>query len=207
MAKQSPVQRIWELGKDQHGRLITAVVLAVVGVVGGMVPYFAAAKIIVGLVTGETALSAYTPWLAAALIGYLVRTALYNSALSLSHKATFQILKSIRQQLLQKLPKLPLGTVMDTSSGKLKETIVDQVDSMEKNVQRGVGGKEKKEEFECLCRILAVMKEGKDVRAVRWSANEVEVINTYQLLSAKPIVYLCNLSEKNYILRKDPMWW
>ena len=131
MAKQSPVQRIWELGKDQHGRLITAVVLAVVGVVGGMVPYFAAAKIIVGLVTGETALSAYAPWLAAALIGYLVRTALYNSALSLSHKATFQILKSIRQQLLQKLPKLPLGTVMDTSSGKLKETIVDQVDSME----------------------------------------------------------------------------
>ena len=131
MAKQSPVQRIWELGKDQHGRLITAVVLAVVGVVGGMVPYFAAAKIIEGLVTGETALSAYAPWLAAALIGYLVRTALYNSALSLSHKATFQILKSIRQQLLQKLPKLPLGTVMDTSSGKLKETIVDQVDSME----------------------------------------------------------------------------
>ena len=44
MAKQSPVQRIWELGKDQHGRLITAVVLAVVGVVGGMVPYFAAAR-------------------------------------------------------------------------------------------------------------------------------------------------------------------
>ena len=131
MAKQSPVQRIWELGKDQHGRLITAVILAVVGVVGGMVPYFAAAKIIVGLVTGETALSAYAPWLSAALIGYLVRTALYNSALSLSHKATFQILKSIRQQLLQKLPKLPLGTVMDTSSGKLKETIVDQVDSME----------------------------------------------------------------------------
>ena len=131
MAKQSPVQRIWELGKDQHGRLITAVVLAVVGVVGGMVPYFAEAKIIVGLVTGETALSAYAPWLAAALIGYLVRTALYNSALSLSHKATFQLLKSIRQQLLQKLPKLPLGTVMDTSSGKLKETIVDQVDSME----------------------------------------------------------------------------
>ena len=36
MAKQSPVQRIWELGKDQHGRLITAVILAVVGVVGGI---------------------------------------------------------------------------------------------------------------------------------------------------------------------------
>ena len=33
--------------------------------------------------------------------------------------------------LLAKLPRLPLGTVMDTSSGKLKQIIVDQVDGME----------------------------------------------------------------------------
>ena len=29
MKKQSPVQRIWELGKDEHGKLITAVLMAV----------------------------------------------------------------------------------------------------------------------------------------------------------------------------------
>ncbi len=63
MEKQSPVQRIWELGAEEHGRLITAVILAVVGVVCGMVPYFAAAKIITLLLAGETALAAYTPWL------------------------------------------------------------------------------------------------------------------------------------------------
>ena len=131
MEKQSPVQRIWELGKDEHGRLITAVILAVAGVVCGMAPYFAAAKIIVLLLAGEKALAAYTPWLLTALGGYLARTALYNGALSISHKATFNILKTIRQMLLAKLPRLPLGTVMDTSSGKLKQIIVDQVDSME----------------------------------------------------------------------------
>lgn len=131
MEKQSPVQRIWELGEAERGRLITAVALAVVGVVCGMVPYFAAAKIIVLLLAGERALTVYTPWLLAALIGYLARTVLYNSALSTSHKATFNILKTIRQMLLAKLPRLPLGTVTDTSSGKLKETIVDQVDGME----------------------------------------------------------------------------
>ena len=131
MEKQSPVQRIWELGEQEHGKLITAVILAVIGVVCGMVPYFAAAKIIVLLIAGEHTAAAYTPWLLAALIGYLIRTVLYNGALSISHKATFQILKTIRQKLLAKLPKLPLGTVMDTSSGKLKQTIVDQVDSME----------------------------------------------------------------------------
>ena len=76
MEKQSPVQHIWELGKDEHGKLITAVILAVVGVVCGMTPYFAAAKLIALLLAGETAFAAYTPWLAAALAGYLARTAL-----------------------------------------------------------------------------------------------------------------------------------
>lgn len=67
MEKQSPVQRIWELGEAEHGRLITAVALAVVGVVCGMVHYFAAARIIVLLLAGERALAAYTPWLLALL--------------------------------------------------------------------------------------------------------------------------------------------
>lgn len=65
------------------------------------------------------------------MCGYLLRTALYNGALSVSRQATFRILKTIRQKLLAKLPKLPLGTVVDTASGKLKQIIVDQVDSME----------------------------------------------------------------------------
>ena len=131
MKKQSPVGRIWQLGADEHGRLITAVVLAVVGSVCGIVPYFAAAKIITLLLAGETALSAYTTWFVTALACFWLRTVLYNGALSISHKATYNILKTIRQQLLAKLPKLPLGTVMDTSSGQYQQTIVDQVDSME----------------------------------------------------------------------------
>ena len=131
MEKQSPIARIWELGKSEHARLITAVALALVGCEGGMVPYFAAAKIIVLLLAGQHSLAAYTPWLLAALCGFLARTVLYNLALAISHKATFSILKTIRQQLLAKLPKLPLGTVMDIPSGQLKQIIVDQVDRME----------------------------------------------------------------------------
>lgn len=131
MKEQSPVGRIWELGEKEHGKLITAVILAVIGAACGMAPYFAAAKIIVLLHAGENAFSAYAPWIITALAGFLVRTVLYNGALGISHRATFSILKTIRRKLLAKLPRLPLGTVMDTSSGKLKEIIVDQVDSME----------------------------------------------------------------------------
>lgn len=103
MKEQSPVGRIWELGAQEHGRLITAVVLAVIDVACGMVPYFAAAKIIVLLLAGEQAFTAYLPCLLTVLVGFLIRTLLYNSALSLSHKATFSILKTIRQKLLAHL--------------------------------------------------------------------------------------------------------
>ena len=61
MKEQSPIGRIWELGRQEHGRLITAVLLAVTGVICGMAPYFAAAKIIVLLLSGETAIAAYLP--------------------------------------------------------------------------------------------------------------------------------------------------
>lgn len=131
MQKQSPLLRIWSWGKDEHGRLACAILGAFTGVALGMLPYFAAAQIIIKMVSGEKELSAYFMWLAIGLAGYALRTILYNMALSISHKATFSILKTIRQKILAKLPKLPLGTVMDMSGGKMKQIIVDQVDGME----------------------------------------------------------------------------
>lgn len=131
MQKQNPLLRIWGWGKDEHGRLIGAVISALVAVVLGMLPYFAAAQVIIGMLAGEKNMSFYLPWLGMGLAGYAARTLLYNMALSISHKATFSILKAIRQRILEKLPRLPLGTVMDMSSGKMKQVIVDQVDGME----------------------------------------------------------------------------
>lgn len=131
MKKSSPLLRIWQMGKSQHGLLIFAVVSAFCGVALGMLPYFSAANIIVGLLNGTRTLSFYVLWLAVALAGYAARTLLYSLALIKSHKATFSILKTIRQEILAKLPKLSLGTVMDMSSGKMKQIIVDMVESME----------------------------------------------------------------------------
>lgn len=131
MQKQSPLLRIWSWGKDEHGNLIKAVISAFAGVSLGMLAYFAAAQIIIKLLAREKEFSAYLPWLGIGLVGYIARTLLYNMALAISHKATFSVLKTIRQKLLAKLPNLPLGTVMDMQSGKIKQIIVDQVDGME----------------------------------------------------------------------------
>lgn len=111
--------------------MIRSMISAAIGVLSGMLPYYAAAQIIIALLGGNREWTFYLSWCAAGLIGYALRACLYALGLSLSHKATFTILKNVRGMLLDKLPKLPLGTVMDTSSGKMKQIIVDQVESME----------------------------------------------------------------------------
>lgn len=38
--------------------------------------------------------------------------------------------------------------------------------------------------------VVAHLEEGKDVRLGDWKAADIEILNTFQLLSAKPVVYL-----------------
>ena len=128
---QSPLLRLWQLGREHHGGLIAAIFCAVAGVLLGLLPYLSAGRILVALLTGQRDCNFYLLWCMVALGGYLAKTLLYNLALSLSHKATFQILRDIRKMVLSKMPRLPLGDILDTSSGRLKQIVVDQVESME----------------------------------------------------------------------------
>ncbi|KAJ0648814.1 putative P-loop containing nucleoside triphosphate hydrolase [Helianthus annuus] len=43
----------------------------------------------------------------------------------------------------------------------------------------------------------------KDVRLGDWKAAEIEILNTFQLLTAKPVVYLVNMNEKDYQRKKN----
>ncbi|KAK9421568.1 putative Obg-like ATPase 1 [Seiridium unicorne] len=85
--------------------------------------------------------------------------------------------------------------------------------------------KKAKEEQDTIEKILAWLNDGKDVRKGNWTPKEqshlpslschivlesqltsyhqVEVINPLFLLSAKPVVYLVNLSEKDFIRKKN----
>ncbi len=73
------------------------------------------------------------------------------------------------------------------------------VESQRKTVEKGVGGKEKKMEWEALVRVREWLESGKDVSFGHWSVLEVDVLNTLQLLTAKPVVFLVNVSKKDYL--------
>jgi len=64
--------------------------------------------------------------------------------------------------------------------------------------------KAKKEEIAVVEKILKVMKEDRrDVRKADWNNKEIDVVNGLQLLTAKPVIYLVNLSEKDFVRKKN----
>jgi ABC-type multidrug transport system fused ATPase/permease subunit len=128
------MMRIWQIAKPEHGKLLLSVILAVLGVVSGIVPYVSAAKIISGMISGNREWRYYLVYVLAAFIGFALKSLLYAKGLSVSHKAAFALLGDIRKQIFAKLPRMPLGTIIDTSSGKLKQIIVDEVEHMERPI-------------------------------------------------------------------------
>ncbi|KAL3961524.1 hypothetical protein ACCO45_003047 [Purpureocillium lilacinum] len=63
--------------------------------------------------------------------------------------------------------------------------------------------KKARQEQEIIEKILAWLQDGKDIRKGDWGPKEVEVINPLFLLTAKPVVYLVNLSEKDFVRKKN----
>ena len=47
-----------------------------------------------------------------------------------------------------------------------------------------------------------LLKDGKDVRKCTWSNKEIEALNKHLLLTSKPVIYLINMGEKDYIKKK-----
>ena len=133
MQKQSPLLRLWELGSDCHSGLLRAILSAFIGVLCGMIPYFAAAQILIGLIQGERGHG---------ILSFLVHGcpgrisspgySLRFCPVHVPSGHVFYLKKISGSGFWRSFPKCPWGTVVDASSGQLKQVIVDQVESMER---------------------------------------------------------------------------
>lgn len=86
------------------------------------------------------------------------------------------------------------------------EFVEKALENLAKQTRRGgqsLEMKKLKEEEATVAKVLQHLKDGKDVRKNDWTPKEVEVINPLFLLTAKPVVYLVNLSEKDYLRQKN----
>lgn len=132
MEKKNPIKTLWDLAYQEQSKLKTSVFIATIAVIAGIIPYVVVSHILTYLLSGAKDIGLYFRLVVIAFIAYVLKTILYAVALSVSHKATFNVLKNVRLSMINKLPKMPLGEIVNVSSGNLKQIMVDQVESMEK---------------------------------------------------------------------------
>ena len=115
----------------RKGDYIASVILAILNVVCGFIPFIYLAKITKGLLE-KTADFEYCMtqclWMA---VFFMLSRLFHAFSTTLSHRATFEVLANVRRMLTGKLARMPLGDVLDESSGTYKNIIVERVDSIE----------------------------------------------------------------------------
>ncbi len=77
------------------------------------------------------ALNTYALWCGVILLGFTLKLLFSTLSTTVSHTATFQTLKEVRIKIADKLSRVPMGYIIDQSSGRFKDVIVDRVESME----------------------------------------------------------------------------
>ncbi|PRP77729.1 hypothetical protein PROFUN_00590 [Planoprotostelium fungivorum] len=102
-------------------------------------------------------------------------------------------------------PVRDLNIIIEELILKDIETVAKIKDKTEREL-KSKKDKQKQMELDVYTKLATILDARKQVRLVTdWKAVEIEVINTLQLLTAKPVVYLVNMSVKDYI-RKGNKW-
>lgn len=122
---------IFRFAGEYKGAYIKSVVFAVVGVAFSLAPYALMGDMVKKLLSGEQDFNIYLREGLVMATFWILRVFFHTLSTKTSHKTTFKLIGNVRIALVDKLSRLPLGTVQGMPSGALKNIICERTDSME----------------------------------------------------------------------------
>ena len=114
-----------------RGKMAASVVLAILSVAGGFVPYLGVYQIIRLFLERQANWEGILFWCGVCLAGYAVKVAGYALSTMLVHVSAYTILEGLRLQAADRLMGAPLGEVDSRPIGAMKSTIVDRIEDIE----------------------------------------------------------------------------
>lgn len=114
-----------------RGKMAASVVLAILSVAGGFVPYLGVYQIIRLFLERQADWDGILFWCGVCLAGYAVKVAGYALSTMLAHVSAYTILEGLRLQAADRLMGAPLGEVESRPIGAMKSTIVDRIEDIE----------------------------------------------------------------------------
>ncbi|MCD8356958.1 MAG: ABC transporter ATP-binding protein/permease [Clostridia bacterium] len=117
--------------KGSRGKLIVSVLLSVISVASGLVPYYCMFRLIAAFADSTLENIHILIWCAIALLAYGIKVVFFGLSTGLSHYTAYHILEQLRLQVADRFLHAPLGEVESHSIGEIKNIMVDKIEDIE----------------------------------------------------------------------------
>ena len=129
--KSSWMSALFAYAKNAKGELGLSVVLSVVSILLGLVPFFCMYRVICLFAAGTAAKAAVLSWCAWSLAAYAGKVLCCTLSPGSSPHAVYNILEGLRLRLVERFLHAPLGEVQKHSIGEIKSILVDKIENIE----------------------------------------------------------------------------
>ena len=129
--KKSWTSALFAYAGGEKKRLALSVVLSVLSVMLGLVPFYCMYALICLFVAGTATAALAVKWCLLALLAYAVKILLFSLSTGTSHAMAYTILESLRLRLADRFLHAPLGNVENHTIGEIKSMMVDKIENLE----------------------------------------------------------------------------
>ncbi|EET58384.1 ABC transporter, ATP-binding protein [Marvinbryantia formatexigens DSM 14469] len=129
--KESWIGSLLGYAGGQKGKFLGSILLSVISVTAGLVPYYCLYRVIAQFADGTVQRSNIWMWCGAALAAYAVKALFFGLSTGLSHHVAYHVLAGLRLQVADRFLHAPLGEVQRHSIGEIKNIIVDKIEQIE----------------------------------------------------------------------------
>ena len=129
--KKGIIDYIFQFAGEQKSTYIKSIIFALIGVFFSLTPYILMGDMVKKLFLGERDFYVYLMEGLMMAVLWIFRVVFHTLSTNISHRTTFKLIGNVRILLIDKLSRLPLGTVQGMPSGELKNIICERTDSME----------------------------------------------------------------------------
>ena len=129
--KKSWTSALFAYAGGEKKRLAPSVVLSVLSVMLGLVPFYCMYALICLFVAGTATAALAVRWCLLALLAYAVKILLFSLSTGTSHAMAYTILEGLRLRLADRFLHAPLGNVENHTIGEIKSMMVDKIENLE----------------------------------------------------------------------------
>ena len=129
--KQNFLSCLLSYARAGKRKLIVSVVLSVISITAGLVPYYCFYRVICLFLDGAVSASGIWSWSLLALAAYAGKVLCFGLSTTASHYAAYHILEGLRNRVADRFLHAPLGEVTKHSIGEIKGIMVDKIEDIE----------------------------------------------------------------------------